>query len=368
MRDKNIFSVSRAFPRMSWSLRNLYLINLRSTDEKLIPNFTKTDKPLFKQRWLAKQLVRAYHGDFISEKIFKRWYLPETLPDLRSRKKISNEETTLPRWAGRQEVVDRLEQKEEDDSAMAALSPVGSLMFIEVERRIDVFVFRCCFSPSVYDARRLVIHGHVKLNGKVHRNAGTRLAPGDMVSVDPAHISFLRDHSGLNTNSNEEHDNKPQDENDDANNDSVVPANTENDTEVAADNPVEGAEETNEKEGEIQEATVASESEAEPREEVENYKGQPWTRNRKLTPFVLPPYASPFIFIPAYIEPSFATCSAVYVRHPTARPGYSEIPTPYDADGEVVRLAWEWYAKQRPRTRSRSQLARMPNNRTNHSS
>lgn len=63
--------------------------------------------------------------------------------------------------------MDRLEQEEEDDSAMAALSPVGSLMFIEVERRIDVFVFRCCFSPSVYDARRLVIHGHVKLNGKV---------------------------------------------------------------------------------------------------------------------------------------------------------------------------------------------------------
>lgn len=188
-----------------------------------------------------------------------------------------------------------------------------------------------------------------------------------MVSVDPAHISFLRHHSGsLNTQSNEEDDNKPQDENDNANNDSV-PADTENDTEAAAGNPVEGAEETNETEGEIQEAAVASESEAKPRE-VESHKGQPWTRNQKLTPFVLPPYASPFIFIPAYIEPSFATCSAVYVRHPTARPGYSEIPTPYDADGEVVRFAWEWYAKQRPRTRSRSQLARMPYNRKNHSS
>jgi hypothetical protein len=83
-----------------------------------------------------------------------------------------------------------------------------------------------------------------------------------------------------------------------------------------------------------------------------------------LTPFHLPPYASPHIFIPAYIEPSFSTCSAIYVRHPTARPGYSEIPTPFDADGEVVRLAWEWYAKRRPRMRSKSQLARMPENRT----
>lgn len=81
------------------------------------------------------------------------------------------------------------------------------------------------------------------------------------------------------------------------------------------------------------------------------------------TPFNLPAYASPFIFIPAYLEVSFATCSVVYVRHPTARPGYSEVPTPYDADGEVVRLAWEWYSKVRPRNRSKRQLAREPENR-----
>jgi hypothetical protein len=71
--------------------------------------------------------------------------------------------------------------------------------------------------------------------------------------------------------------------------------------------------------------------------------------------FRLPDYAAPFIFIPAYLEASFATCSAIYVRHPMAREGYSELPTPYDADGEVVRLAWEWYNQVRPRTRGRIQ-------------
>lgn len=86
-------------------------------------------------------------------------------------------------------------------------------------------------------------------------------------------------------------------------------------------------------------------------------------KDKGLTPFNLPAYASPFIFIPAYLEVSFPTCSVVYVRHPTARPGYSEIPTPYDADGEVVRLAWEWYSKVRPRNRSKRQLAREPENR-----
>lgn len=69
----------------------------------------------------------------------------------------------------------------------------------------------------------------------------------------------------------------------------------------------------------------------------------------------LPDYAAPFIFIPAYLEVSFVTCSAIYVRHPTARPGYSELPTPYDADGEVMRLAWEWYVKVRPRMRGKLQ-------------
>lgn len=82
-----------------------------------------------------------------------------------------------------------------------------------------------------------------------------------------------------------------------------------------------------------------------------------------LTPFALPRYASPWLFIPAYIEPSFLTCSAIYVRHPTARPGYSEIPTPYDADGALMRYAWEWYVQRRPRLRSQSQFSRMPEDR-----
>jgi hypothetical protein len=119
-----------------------------------------------------------------------------------------------------------------------------------------------------------------------------------------------------------------------------------------------------------QEGTEQNTTEVE-RETTANDKGETSTKNTTspkeappLTPFHLPPYASPHIFIPAYIEPSFSTCSAIYVRHPTARPAYSEIPTPFDADGEVVRLAWEWYAKRRPRMRSRSQLARMPENRT----
>lgn len=105
------------------------------------------------------------------------------------------------------------------------------------------------------------------------------------------------------------------------------------------------------------EAAIAESAPEPPPKNVDPITGEP------LTPFYLPQYASPWLHIPAYIEVSFKTCSAVYVRHPTARPGYSEIPTPYDADGALVRYAWEWYMQRRPRMRSQSQLARMPEDR-----
>lgn len=138
------------------------------------------------------------------------------------------------------------------------------------------------------------------------RNANTRLAPGDLVTVDPRSIRFLQ-----TTESRKERARPSKEQ-------AVAESVAESDTQ----------------------STTPS-----------------------LTPFQLPDYAYPHIFVPAYIEVSFTTCSAIYVRHPTARPGYSEIPTPYEADGEIVRLAWEWYAKVRPRMRSKAQRSREPDNR-----
>lgn len=54
----------------------------------------------------------------------------------------------------------------EADIAQKGMPPVGSLMFSEVERRIDTVIFRACFAESIYEARRLVVHGDVLLNGK----------------------------------------------------------------------------------------------------------------------------------------------------------------------------------------------------------
>ncbi|KAK1231394.1 hypothetical protein PQX77_005491 [Marasmius sp. AFHP31] len=291
MRDPNVFNIARALPRMSWSSKNLYSLWQRSIGplkHKLV--FKDTQETLFQQRWKAKQAIRGYHGDYIPEKIFKRWYLPDNIPDVRPRKAIKGDDkNALEEYAGRK----KREKEYEEDEQKRGMAPVGSLVLAEVERRIDVVVFRSCFAHSVYEARRLVIHGNVLLNGKRHTNANTRLAPGDMISVDPSAVRFF----------------KPP--------------------------TAEYGDEVNAKESD----------------------------KADLTPFHLPYYASPWLFVPAYIEPNFATCSAVYVRHPTARPGYSEVPTPFDADGEVVRFAWEWYVKRKPRIRSQKRLSMRPEDR-----
>lgn len=67
--------------------------------------------------------------------------------------------------------------------------------------------------------------------------------------------------------------------------------------------------------------------------------------------FHLPPFSSPQLFIPAYLQPNFRFCTLAYIRHPTARHNANELPSPFDAGGAVVRRAWEWYHARKMRRR-----------------
>lgn len=63
------------------------------------------------------------------------------------------------------------------------------------------------------------------------------------------------------------------------------------------------------------------------------------------TPWRPREYMSAFAFIPRYLEVSQRICSAVYLRHPVARPGLAEVPSPY---GETTyQLAHNWYLRRR---------------------
>lgn len=91
---------------------------------------------MYQQKWKAKQLTRGYHGDWIQEGKFKKDYLPDGLP---------------PIIGGKDE--ERV--------------PLASMMFVEVEKRLDTVVFRCCFADSVAKARMMVVHRKVRVNGQI---------------------------------------------------------------------------------------------------------------------------------------------------------------------------------------------------------
>lgn len=63
------------------------------------------------------------------------------------------------------------------------------------------------------------------------------------------------------------------------------------------------------------------------------------------TPWRPRPYMSAFAFIPRYLEVHHKICSAVYLRHPVARPGLGEVPTPFGTESNS--LAFNWYLRRR---------------------
>lgn len=62
------------------------------------------------------------------------------------------------------------------------------------------------------------------------------------------------------------------------------------------------------------------------------------------TPWKPRPYMSPFVFIPRYLEVNQNICAAVYLRHPVARQGHAEVPTPFS--GSLNQLAFNWYLRR----------------------
>jgi ribosomal protein S4 len=57
------------------------------------------------------------------------------------------------------------------------------------------------------------------------------------------------------------------------------------------------------------------------------------------------PLMPAFAFIPRYLEVNQNVCSAVYLRHPVARPGLAEVPTPFPES--LSQLAFNWYLRRR---------------------
>jgi ribosomal protein S4 len=74
-----------------------------------------------------------------------------------------------------------------------------------------------------------------------------------------------------------------------------------------------------------------------------------WNKRNATAPYATPwrprDYMSAFAFIPRYLEVNQNICAAVYLRHPVARPGLAEVPTPFHL--ETGQLAFNWYLRRR---------------------
>ncbi|MEG3181891.1 30S ribosomal protein S4 [Sphingomonas sp. LT1P40] len=92
----------------------------------------------------AKQKLKGYYGD-ITEKQFKRSY--------------------------------------EDASRMKG--DTGQNLIGLLEQRLDMIVYRAKFVPTIFAARQLVNHGHVKVNGEKCNIGSRRIKPGETVELAP---------------------------------------------------------------------------------------------------------------------------------------------------------------------------------------
>lgn len=62
------------------------------------------------------------------------------------------------------------------------------------------------------------------------------------------------------------------------------------------------------------------------------------------TPWMPRDYMSAFAFIPRYLEVNHRICAAVYLRHPVARPGLAEVPSPFP---DILQsTAFSWYLRR----------------------
>lgn len=61
--------------------------------------------------------------------------------------------------------------------------PTGDKLLEILERRLDNVVFRMGFAPNRRTARQLVLHGHIKVNGKKVNIPSFTVKPGDVIEI-----------------------------------------------------------------------------------------------------------------------------------------------------------------------------------------
>lgn len=69
---------------------------------------------------------------------------------------------------------------------------VGTNLLVLLERRLDNTIFRCGFAISRQEARQLVSHRHVLVNGKCVNIPSYLVSPGDVIEIKRKDLSVVK--------------------------------------------------------------------------------------------------------------------------------------------------------------------------------
>lgn len=69
------------------------------------------------------------------------------------------------------------------DRARKVEGKTGEALIVELERRLDALVLRSGIARTIYQARQMVVHGHIEVNGRKVDKPSFRVRPDDVVAV-----------------------------------------------------------------------------------------------------------------------------------------------------------------------------------------
>ncbi|MEE4489032.1 30S ribosomal protein S4 [Streptomyces sp. NPDC050529] len=69
------------------------------------------------------------------------------------------------------------------DRAKKAEGKTGEALVVELERRLDALVLRSGIAKTIYQARQMVVHGHIEVNGGKVDKPSFRVRPDDIIMV-----------------------------------------------------------------------------------------------------------------------------------------------------------------------------------------
>jgi small subunit ribosomal protein S4 len=69
------------------------------------------------------------------------------------------------------------------ERARKVTGKTGEALIVELERRLDALILRAGLARTIYQARQMVVHGHIEVNGRKVDKPSFRVSPDDVVMV-----------------------------------------------------------------------------------------------------------------------------------------------------------------------------------------